>query len=73
MKFLEINGKYPQKQYLVRISDIVRVENNREDDEEYYITVTNQAGKGNEGENLNELTIGIDLSEYIEIKEFLNQ
>ena len=62
------------KTFLVKISEIVRIQQFLSNDETYYIViVANQFGQGNLGKEKNELCVVIDEGEYVQIKEFLNQ
>lgn len=62
------------KTFLVKISEIIRIQQFLSNDETYYIViVANQFGQGNLGKDKNEIAIVIDDGEYVQIKEFLNQ
>lgn len=62
------------KNFLVKVSDIIRIQQFQANEESYYLViVANQYGQGNIGKEKNEFGLFIDDGEYVQIKEFLNQ
>lgn len=62
------------KTCLVKVSDIIRIQQFTTNGETYYfVIVANQFDQGNLGTNWSGLGLIIDEGEYVQIKEFLNQ
>jgi hypothetical protein len=62
------------KTFLVKVTDIIRIQQFQANGETYYLViVANQYGQGNLGKEKNELGLIVDDGEYVQIKEALNQ
>ena len=73
-KYLKEYKKHPKTfTFFVKISDIIRIQMFIADETSFYVVIIgNQFEQGNIGENRNELALVITDSEYVNLKEFLN-